>query len=232
MIGAHNQDFRTIPPLWPDEPGLLALDVGCGGGLYTRELARRGLRAVGLELDRASLLEARRQGGDSGLGWVQADATRLPFKEGVFGLVVCVEVLTHLPPRSRREVLAEVSRVAAAGGSAFHTLHNRARLTLSRWLRLRPGQAVYRTSNLSVWPTTPREAAEMASVCGLEAAGRTIYLNYHPRFTHHFYARHPQLARLVILAEELLRRLPLLRRLGITFLLRLINRPARTTEAR
>ena len=51
----------------------------------------------------------------------------------------------------------------------------------------------------------------MASACGLEAAGRTIYLNYHPRFTHHFYARHPQLARLVILAEELLRRLPLLR---------------------
>lgn len=232
MIGAHNQDFRTIPDLWPESQGLPALDLGCGGGLYTRELARRGLRAVGLELDLANLREARRQAGEPGLAWVQADATRLPFREGTFGLVVCVEVLTHLPPASRRDVLTEVRRVAAPRASIFLTLHNRARLTLSRWLRLRPRQAAYDTSNLTVWPTCPQEAARMAMECGLQRCGPPIYLNYHPRFTRRFRHRHPHLSGLVIIAEELLRRLPLLRRLGITFLLRLVNRPDQALGSR
>ena len=223
MIGSHNQDFRKIPPLWRQIGGLRALDLGCGGGLYTCELAKRGARAVGLDLQMDNLVAARREAGEGKIFWVRGDATRLPFREGVFQLVVSAEVLTHLPPEMRQATFSEVHRVARAQAAVYLTLHNRARLSLSQWLRLRRARRVYETPNLKVWPTQPAEARRLAGQCGLESCPGLRYLNYHSRFTQRFYERHPWLARLLILAEAALSHLPLLRCLAITFLLQLKN---------
>ena len=225
MTGAHNQDFRNIPALWPEIQGKRVLDLGCGEGLYTRELERRGACPVGLDIEIDSLQGARRQAGDRKILWVCGDASRLPFRAEIFELVVSVEVLTHLPPEVREAVLREVHRAAATRASLFITLHNRARLTLSQWLRRRRARKVYDTPNLKVWPTVSEEAEQMAGRCGLEAHPGVKYLNYHSRFTYRFYRAHPHLSRLIIFTEGLLSRLPFLRRLAITFLLRLENGP-------
>jgi len=224
LIGSNNQDFRNIPAIWPDIQGWRVLDVGCGRGLYTQELARRGAIAVGVDLNADALREAKRDG----VHIVCADAGHLPFCADAFHMVISIEVLSHINPRIRRGVLADIGRVITAGGVAFYTLHNRWRLSLSRWLRLRRAQRVYHTANLDVWPSVPEEGRVMVDASGLEVAASPRYLNYHSRFTYDFFLKFPKLAKLVIAVEDLLSRLPLLRRLAITFLL-IATKPAVVT---
>lgn len=219
MIGAPTQDCRTIPRLWSVDKGTRVLDLGCGMGLYTAELARLGACPVGLDLSAQNLVQAKKQTAGQRISWVRGDAAHLPFREGVFELVVSVEVLTHLPPGVRRGIWSELERVLCQGGRALLTLHNRARLSVSRWLRLERPREWYGTANLDVWPTTPQEARQSVSACGLELGGRVRYLNYHSRFTSRWAAAHPHLAAVVVLVEEVLARTPLLRCLGITFLI-------------
>ncbi|KAA2265831.1 class I SAM-dependent methyltransferase [Solihabitans fulvus] len=54
-----------------------ALDLGCGRGQFTPELARRGWEAVGIDYVPAAI-EAARARGDAGVTYVQGDVTDLP----------------------------------------------------------------------------------------------------------------------------------------------------------
>ncbi len=57
-------------------PGDLVVDVGCGTGIATRQLAARGLRVIGADPNEAMLAAARRVGGD-GIRYVRSDAETL-----------------------------------------------------------------------------------------------------------------------------------------------------------
>jgi ubiquinone/menaquinone biosynthesis C-methylase UbiE len=217
-IGAHNQDFRTLTGLWPEVEGTLALDMGCGTGLYTRELAARGAYVVGVDFDIEGVRRARSQEGGNRCHWICADVRYLPFRDNCFSLAVCVEVLTHIETGERRKALAEVSRMLKSKGAFYFSLHNRRRLSLASWLRLRRASKVYRTPNLSVWPTIPSEARSMLLDFKLFPQPRLYYANYHSRFTHNFYTKHPQWARLLIRCENILSHIPVMRRLAITFI--------------
>ena len=59
----------------PQPPGR-AIDLGCGRGLYTRELAGRGWEAVGIDVVPRAISAARRAG-DCGASFVVADVTDL-----------------------------------------------------------------------------------------------------------------------------------------------------------
>lgn len=54
-----------------------ALDLGCGRGQYTPELARRGWQAVGIDTVPAAIAKARRQSA-SGVTYLVGDVTDLP----------------------------------------------------------------------------------------------------------------------------------------------------------
>ena len=219
MIGANNQDFRTIPGLWPDLSAAWVLDLGTGNGLYSCELARRGAFVVALDFDKALLRMARDQDSVGYRLFVCADAAALPFRDGVFDMALSVEVLTHIPPVARSRVFEGVVRVLKPGGHAYYTLHNRLRLTLSRWVRLRRARVMYDTNHLDVWPLNPAQAQAAIVDCGMRPKTKVTYLNYHSRLSHDFSVAHPQMARVVIALEEVLTRMPVLRRLAITFLL-------------
>lgn len=60
-----------------DGPLGRALDLGCGRGQYTPELARRGWEAVGIDYVPAAIEAARNQRGD-GVTYVVGDVTDLP----------------------------------------------------------------------------------------------------------------------------------------------------------
>jgi ubiquinone/menaquinone biosynthesis C-methylase UbiE len=101
--------------------GERVLDVGCGSGAVTREIARRvgphGL-AVGLDPSPALLAVARELAQETGLGdraeFREGDALRLPFPPGSFDVVVCVTVLSHVP--QGEAAIPELVRVLRPGG--------------------------------------------------------------------------------------------------------------------
>ena len=85
------------------------LEVGAGEGVVTQRLYQRFGTAVGLDLPDAGLRAQWR--GRPGPAYVHGDASRLPFADDAFDLVVAVEVLEHVPdPRAALSELARVSR--------------------------------------------------------------------------------------------------------------------------
>jgi ubiquinone/menaquinone biosynthesis C-methylase UbiE len=101
--------------------GERVLDVGCGSGAVTREIARRvgsqGL-AVGIDPSPALLAVARELAQEAGCGdrvqFREGNALRLPFPDGSFDAVVCVTVLSHVP--SGEAAIPELVRVLRSGG--------------------------------------------------------------------------------------------------------------------
>jgi ubiquinone/menaquinone biosynthesis C-methylase UbiE len=78
--------------LMPDLEGLRVLDLACGQGRISRELARRGAGVVGLDLSTGLLGLARKSESDSPLGisYVEADAASPDALPGErFELVTC-----------------------------------------------------------------------------------------------------------------------------------------------
>src|SRR5262245_51310958 len=97
------------------------LDVGCGSGAVTREIARRvGRRglAVGLDPSPELLAVARELAQEAGVGdrleFHEGDALRLPLSDQSFDVVVCVTVLSHVP--RGEAAIPELVRVLRPGG--------------------------------------------------------------------------------------------------------------------
>ena len=70
LISAH-------PELTPPLAGLRVLDLACGHGRLTRDLARAGAKVVGVDIS-AALLDRARAKDTVGIDYIQADLTRTP----------------------------------------------------------------------------------------------------------------------------------------------------------
>jgi demethylmenaquinone methyltransferase / 2-methoxy-6-polyprenyl-1,4-benzoquinol methylase len=92
------------------KPGQSALDVACGSGRLTAELAKRaaGGRVVGLDFSPPMLVKAR--AANPGLDFVKGDALRLPFWDDDFDVATMAFGLRNLA--DPRLGLAELARVA------------------------------------------------------------------------------------------------------------------------
>jgi 2-polyprenyl-3-methyl-5-hydroxy-6-metoxy-1,4-benzoquinol methylase len=76
----------------------LALDVGCGNGHFCELMLNKGFNVTGLDLDKKSIKMAwRKLRSKQGFHVMLADAQHLPIRAGLFDLVVCAEVIEHLP---------------------------------------------------------------------------------------------------------------------------------------
>ena len=101
------------------------LDVGCGTGLWTKELERFG-PGWGLDFSPEALAFCRQRGMAR---LVRASASSLPFADGSFGLLTALGVIEHLD--DDKGMLAELHRVCKPGGhvlfltSAYQLLWSR-----------------------------------------------------------------------------------------------------------
>lgn len=102
--------LEAAPPAGP------VLDLACGGGRHLRELSVAGVEAVGLDLSRVLLAEARRA--SPTVRVVRADMRRLPFRNEAFGgLTSFFTSFGYFPSRAEdRSVVREVRRVLVRGG--------------------------------------------------------------------------------------------------------------------
>jgi len=95
-----------------------ALDLGCGRGRYTAELARRGWEAVGVDYVPAAVETATAESqGTGGLSYVVGDVTRLSPSLGKFGFFLDIGCFQGLDPGQRRSMGDGVSALAGPGAT-------------------------------------------------------------------------------------------------------------------
>jgi ubiquinone/menaquinone biosynthesis C-methylase UbiE len=104
-------DWLTIPP------GGIALDVGSGPGSVTASLAHAagpdGL-ALGVDISEPMLARAVRAAAGPQVGFLRADAQRLPLRDETVDAAVSIAVLQLIPDPAA--TLSEIARVLRPGG--------------------------------------------------------------------------------------------------------------------
>lgn len=99
------------------------LDLGCGTGIHTVELAERTRFAVGVDVAPALLARARDKLAGRRGAVVLADAAALPFADGAFAAILSYgEPLSHVPDPAA--AVAEIARVVEAGGRVVLSVDN------------------------------------------------------------------------------------------------------------
>ena len=113
---------QRLMPFLPQPPARL-LEIGCGSGRLTRDLARQGTLIAALDLSPGLLAHARRM--DPGFSrWVAGRGEALPFPTGAFEGICANFVLAHLRPGVLRRVLAECDRVLAQENQGIWLVEN------------------------------------------------------------------------------------------------------------
>jgi demethylmenaquinone methyltransferase/2-methoxy-6-polyprenyl-1,4-benzoquinol methylase len=108
---------RKLRDLAAVQPGMRALDLACGTGDITFDLARGGARTIGLDITpRMIALAAQKQnaGGPSRACFLVGDMIALPFPAAAFDLVTTGYGLRNVPDLDR--ALDEIRRVLEPGG--------------------------------------------------------------------------------------------------------------------
>lgn len=155
--------------LGPRLDGLVAIDLGCGGGLLAEPLAHAGARVSAADISAASLAAAAAHGRSQvGLSYVRGDARHPPFARASADLVLCADLLEHVD--GWQEVLhAAAALLRPPAGQLFITTLNRT--WRARWLAVACGE------RLGFIPAGTHDPALFIAPDDLVAAARRIGLD-------------------------------------------------------
>jgi len=98
-----------------DVTGKKILDIGCGEGRFSRQLAERGAEATGLEPAPKLLAKAQELGG--GPTFIHGNAETLPFPDNTFDFAIFYLVLIDIEPFE--PAVEEAFRVLKPGGKCL-----------------------------------------------------------------------------------------------------------------
>jgi 2-polyprenyl-6-hydroxyphenyl methylase/3-demethylubiquinone-9 3-methyltransferase len=144
---------RKFKELGVAPKGKTALEVGCGGGILTEEIARMGFTTTGVDPSQGSLVTARKHAEANGLDitYEHSSGESLPYADASFDVIFCCDVLEHV--RDLPKVIAEINRVLKPGGTfVFDTLN---RTFVSKLVAIKIWQEwkrwAFMPPNLHVW---------------------------------------------------------------------------------
>jgi len=103
------------------KPGMTVLELGCGAGYFTRELARSGAEVVAIDVSPELLEIAKANCSAPNVQYQLQNAYALSYPEGVFDSVVGSSVLHHLEVE---KALRDAYRVLKRGGKIYFTEPN------------------------------------------------------------------------------------------------------------
>lgn len=101
---ANIQRIEQTISMIPEDVNTI-LDVGCGDGTVSNQLMGKGLDVTGVDLSGEALRYFTGRG-------VIARLDQLSFPDSSFDLIICAEVLEHLPDDIYESALKEIERVA------------------------------------------------------------------------------------------------------------------------
>ncbi|MGQ0665544.1 MAG: class I SAM-dependent methyltransferase [Nitrospiraceae bacterium] len=122
-------------------PGQI-LDVGCGPGVYTKDLLARGWAVWGIDLSPQMLEVAKHSlshvDGANRVQFRVAQVTALPFDASFFDAVLCIGVISYVEDIDR--AMSEIARVLKPGGHVIFQVSNKLspfelEVRLRGWLR-------------------------------------------------------------------------------------------------
>ncbi len=108
---------------------LRVLDMGCGGGFLSNDLAKDGHQVVGVDLSKTSLEIAKAYDTTQSVNYLLSDVTAVPLPSASFDVVCAMDLLEHV--ENPHDVIRETSRLLKPGGLFFLYTFNR---TFISWL--------------------------------------------------------------------------------------------------
>jgi SAM-dependent methyltransferase len=133
--------------------GMRVLELGCGTGYFTRELARSRADIVAIDVSPELLEIARANCSGRNVRYEIQNASALSYPDAVFDSVVGSSVLHHL---ELEEALREIHRVLKVGGTIYFTEPNMLNPQIAvqknvRWVKRKLGDSPDETAFFR-WP--------------------------------------------------------------------------------
>jgi 2-polyprenyl-6-hydroxyphenyl methylase / 3-demethylubiquinone-9 3-methyltransferase len=100
-----------------------AIDLGCGGGFISNQLAKAGLKTIAFDLSENSLAIAAKYDVTNSVNYRIGDITNVPLEGGCCDVVTCCDVIEHVS--SPQKIITEAYRLLRPGGMFFFHTFNR-----------------------------------------------------------------------------------------------------------
>ena len=130
------------------------LDAGCGTGRITRELAKRGIDAVGVDLDERMLNTGKRKAPE--IEWHLADLAEIDLDRTFEAVLMAGNVMIFLTPGTEGAVLTNAAKHLAQGGFLVAGFQLRpGGLTLDRYDALAAEAGLTLVDRYATWDEDP-----------------------------------------------------------------------------
>lgn len=150
------------------------LDVGCGAGFLSNELALHGYKVSGVDLSADSLRVAKLYDKTGSVNYETADALHLPYPDQSFDVVTSMDFLEHV--ENPEAFIKEFARVLKPGGLFFFHTFNRSPLSwfmvikMVEWLVKNTPKHMH-VLHLFIKPSELREYCERAGLTVRDMTG-------------------------------------------------------------
>ena len=219
--GKKSQDFRFLEQRkWLSNfQGLRVLDLGCGNGLYSKELHDIGAQVFALDINMHSVELTKNYVGATSLIACCANSINLPFRNSVFDCIICIETLSHIPHKAQNFAISEMFRVLKDEGKLIISVHNKTRFALQNVIRFKKPLSIYKNPGLTIFPLSKDELANSLNKAGFKSINKHAFLNFY----NSFHQKHPKLFPFLSILETILSQTPLLNRASLTILSKLVK---------